>query len=97
METERTRKLLSELDSFNSNEKEIREVMKKNRDEGIRLRRDLLDKHDLRRIMLTRRYKHEMKDLTDRFLRTKNRNEADRLVQEMMEKRRVYLNSVDSR
>ena len=92
--TEETRRLLAEYDSVTKRESEINKMKAEDKDAYRKARAELRESTDMRRHARLRRYKHDMKELTQKYLRTKDRRELEELVRLMTTTRDKMLEDI---
>nr|UWG21368.1 MAG: ddrB-like ParB superfamily domain protein [Bacteriophage sp.] len=94
METEATKQLLSTYDEVSKLQTELSKLKKTDRAayrEGIK---QLRQKYNMREHGRMKRYKHDMKLLTEKYLRSKNAEERDSLVRVMTTTRDKLLDDI---
>ena len=94
METEETKKLLSEYESVKKREKALEKLWNTDRDAYRKGMDELRRENVMPRYWRVDRYKHDMKELTERYLRSKNTEERDSIVGTMFRTRDKMLNDV---
>ena len=92
--TEETRRLLLEYDSVTKRESEINKMRAEDKEAYRKARTELRESTDMRRHARLRRYKHDMKELTQKYLRTKDRKELEELVRLMTATRDKMLEDI---
>lgn len=94
METEATKQLLSTYDEVSKQQTELSKLKKTDRAayrEGLKR---LRQKYNMREHGRMKRYKHDMKQLTEKYLRIKNAEERDSLVRVMTATRDKMLDDI---
>ena len=94
METEETKKLLSEYESVKKREKALEKLWNTDRDAYRKGMDELRRENVMPRYWRVDRYKHDMKELTEKYLRSKNTEERDSIVGTMFRTRDKMLNDV---
>ncbi len=94
METEETKKLLSEYESVKKREKALEKLWNTDRDAYRKGMDELRRENVMPRYWRVDRYKHDMKELTERYLRSNNTEERDSIVGTMFRTRDKMLNDV---
>jgi N12 class adenine-specific DNA methylase len=83
METEATKQLLSTFDEVSKQQTELSKLKKTDRAAYREGMKQLRQKYNMREHGRMKRYKHDMKQLTEKYLRSKNAEERDSLVRVM--------------
>ena len=94
METEETKQLLSDYDAVAKQETALSKIKKTDRAayrEGIK---QLRQSNDMRQHMRLKRYKHDMNELTSKYLRCKSAEERDSIVSTMFSTRAKMLEDI---
>ncbi|MCH5233147.1 MAG: hypothetical protein J1E78_05860, partial [Muribaculaceae bacterium] len=81
--TEETKRLLREYDGFNRRERELSELKKRDVEAYKEGRRELRQNTDLRTIGRVKRYKRDIKELTEEYLKTRDLDRLQELVEQM--------------
>lgn len=93
--TDETKRLMNEYDTVNKERKALGEMKKAGNREAYREGMiELRDNYNLRQHRRVRRYKHDMKELTEQYLRTKDPRERDEIVARMFGTRSKMLEEV---
>ncbi len=93
--TDETKRLMSEYDEVNQKRKALGELKNAGNREAYREGMiELRDNYNLRQHRRVRRYKHDMKELTEQYLRTKDQRERDEIVARMFGARSKMLEEV---
>ena len=83
METEETKQLLSDYDAIAKQEAALSKIKKTDRAAYREGMKQLRQSNDMRQHMRLKRYKHDMKELTSKYLRCKSAEERDSIVSTM--------------
>lgn len=83
METEETKQLLSDYDAVAKQETALSKIKKTDRAAYREGMKQLRQSNDMRQHMRLKRYKHDMKELTSKYLRCKSAEERDSIVSTM--------------
>ena len=83
METEETKQLLSDYDAIAKQETALSKIKKTDRAAYREGMKQLRQSNDMRQHMRLKRYKHDMKELTSKYLRCKSAEERDSIVSTM--------------
>lgn len=94
METEATKQLLSTYDEVNKLQTELSKLKKTDRAAYREGMKQLRQKYNMREHGRMKRYKHDMKLLTEKYLRSKNAEERDSLVRVMTTTRDKLLDDI---
>lgn len=94
METEVTKQLLSTFDEVSKQQTELSKLKKTDRAAYREGMKQLRQKYNLREHGRMKRYKHDMKQLTEKYLRSKNAEERDSLVRVMTTTRDKLLDDI---
>ncbi|MCH5234455.1 MAG: hypothetical protein J1E16_04115 [Muribaculaceae bacterium] len=94
MATEETKRLLEEYDEVTKRETELNKLKKTDREAYKQGRKELRENADLRTHNRVKRYKRDMKELTDEYLRTKDLGRLQELVEQMNHTRDKLLEDV---
>lgn len=95
--TEETRRLLGEYAQTAKREREIGTLKSTDRAAYVRERSALNHDTDMITHMRVKRYKRDMKELTEKYLRTTDRGERDSIVEAMLSTRNTMLNDINNR
>ncbi len=88
------KQLLADYDEYNKEERELKALKDTDNAAYWQRKRELLNKYDKREHLRVRQYKHDIKDLTDEYLRTKDESERDSIVRLMFNTRDKMLEDV---
>lgn len=94
METEATKQLLSTYDEVSKQQTELSKLKKTDRAAYREGMKQLRQKYNMREHGRMKRYKHDMKLLTEKYLRSKSAEERDSLVRVMTTTRDKMLNDI---
>lgn len=94
METEATKQLLSTFDEVSKQQTELSKLKKTDRAAYREGMKQLRQKYNMREHGRMKRYKHDMKLLTEKYLRSKNAEERDSLVRVMTTTREKLLDDI---
>ena len=94
METEATKQLLSTYDEVSKQQTELSKLKKTDRTAYREGMKQLRQKYNMREHGRMKRYKHDMKQLTEKYLRSKNAEERDSLVRVMTATRDKMLDDI---
>lgn len=94
METEATKQLLSTYDEVSKQQTELSKLKKTDRTAYREGMKQLRQKYNMREHGRMKRYKHDMKQLTEKYLRSKNAEERDSLVRVMTTTRDKLLDDI---
>lgn len=94
METEVTKQLLSTFDEVSKQQTELSKMKKTDRAAYREGMKQLRQKYNMREHGRMKRYKHDMKLLTEKYLRSKNAEERDSLVRVMTTTRDKLLDDI---
>lgn len=94
VQTEETKQLLSTYDDVSKQQTELSKLKKTDRAAYREGRQQLRKKYNLREHERMKRYKHDMKQLTEKYLRTKDAAERDSLVKVMFSTREKMLEDI---
>lgn len=94
METEATKQLLSTYDEVSKQQTELSKLKKTDRAAYREGMKQLRQKYNMREHGRMKRYKHDMKQLTEKYLRSKNAEERDSLVRVMTATRDKLLDDI---
>ena len=94
METEVTKQLLSTFDEVSKQQTELSKLKKTDRAAYREGMKQLRQKYNIREHGRMKRYKHDMKQLTEKYLRSKNAEERDSLVRVMTTTRDKLLDDI---
>ena len=94
--TERTRELLEGFEEVSEKEKELNRLRKSDREAYRRGRKELREGTDMRRHKRVKRYNHDIKRLTEKWMNAKTPQEADSIARAMLNARERMLVDVDS-
>ena len=93
---ERTRELLEGFEEVSKREKELNRLKKSDREAYRRGRKELREGTDMRRHNRVKRYNHDIKRLTEKWMNAKTPQEADSIARVMLNARERMLAEVDS-
>ena len=93
---ERTRELLESFDEVSEREKELNRLKKSDREAYRRGRKELREGTNMRRHNRVKRYDHDIKRLTEKWMNAKTTQEADSIAKVMLNARERMLIDVDS-
>lgn len=94
METEETKQLLSDYDAIAKQETALSKIKKTDRAAYREGMKQLRQSNDMRQHMRLKRYKHDMKELTSKYLRCKSDEERDSIVSTMFSTRAKMLEDI---
>ena len=94
MEAEETKQLLSDYDAIAKQETALSKIKKTNRAAYREGMKQLRQSNDMRQHMRLKRYKHDMKELTSKYLRCKSAEERDSIVSTMFSTRAKMLEDI---
>lgn len=94
METEETKQLLSDYDAIAKQETALSKIKKTDRAAYREAMKQLRQSNDMRQHMRLKRYKHDMKELTSKYLRCKSAEERDSIVSTMFSTRAKMLEDI---
>lgn len=94
METEETKQLLSDYDAIAKQETALSKIKKTDRAAYREGMKQLRQSNDMRQHMRLKRYKHDMKELTSKYLRCKSAEERDSIVSTMFSTRAKMLEDI---
>lgn len=94
METEATKQLLSTYDEVSKQQTELAKLKKTDRAAYREGMKQLRQKYNMREHGRMKRYKHDMKQLTEKYLRSKNAEERNSLVRVMTTTRDKLLDDI---
>lgn len=94
METEATKQLLSTFDEVSKQQTELSKLKKTDRAAYREGMKQLRQKYNMREHGRMKRYKHDMKQLTEKYLRSKSAEERDSLVRVMTTTRDKLLDDI---
>ena len=94
METEATKQLLSTYDEVSKQQTELSKLKKTDRAAYREGMKQLRQKYNMREHGRIKRYKHDMKQLTEKYLRSKNAEERNSLVRVMTTTRDKLLDDI---
>ena len=94
METEATKQLLSTYDEVSKQQTELSKLKKTDRAAYREGMKQLRQKYNMREHGRMKRYKHDMKQFTEKYLRSKNAEERDSLVRVMTTTRDKLLDDI---
>lgn len=94
VETEETKKLLDEYETVRKREKELEKLWETDRDAYREERTRFRQTNDMRIHRRVERYKHDMMELTTKYLRSKSTEERDEAVNAMFKTRDKMLEDV---
>lgn len=95
METEETKQLLSDYDAVAKQETALSKIKKTDRAAYREGMKQLRQSNDMRQHMRLKRYKHDMNELTSKYLRCKSAEERDSNVSTMFSTRAKMLEDID--
>lgn len=95
METEETKQLLSDYDAVAKQETALSKIKKTDRAAYREGMKQLRQSNDMRQHMRLKRYKHDMNELTSKYLRCKSAEERDSIVSTMFSTRTKMLEDID--
>ena len=95
METEETKQLLSDYDAVAKQETALLKIKKTDRVAYREGMKQLRQSNDMRQHMRLKRYKHDMNELTSKYLRCKSAEERDSIVSTMFSTRAKMLEDID--
>lgn len=90
-----TRELLESFEETADRQKEINKLKKSDREAYRAARKELRESTDLRRHNRVKRYNHDIKRLTERWLNAKTAAEADSLARAMVRAREIMLSDIE--
>lgn len=94
METEETKQLLSDYDAVAKQETALSKIKKTDRAAYREGMKQLRQSNDMRQHMRLKRYKHDMNELTSKYLRCKSAEERDSIVSTMFSTRAKTLEDI---
>lgn len=94
METEETKQLLSDYDAVAKQETVLSKIKKTDRAAYREGMKQLRQSNDMRQHMRLKRYKHDMNELTSKYLRCKSAEERDSIVSTMFSTRAKMLEDI---
>ena len=94
METEETKQLLSDYDAVAKQETALSKIKKTERAAYREGMKQLRQSNDMRQHMRLKRYKHDMNELTSKYLRCKSAEERDSIVSTMFSTRAKMLEDI---
>lgn len=94
METEETKQLLSDYDAIAKQETALSKIKKTDRAAYREGMKQLRQSNDMRQHMRLKRYKHDMNELTSKYLRCKSAEERDSIVSTMFSTRAKMLEDI---
>lgn len=94
METEETKQLLSDYDAVAKQETALSKIKKMDRAAYREGMKQLRQSNDMRQHMRLKRYKHDMNELTSKYLRCKSAEERDSIVSTMFSTRAKMLEDI---
>ena len=94
METEATKQLLSTYDEVSKQQTELSKLKKTDRTAYREGMKQLRQKYNMREHGRMKRYKHDMKQLTEKYLRSKSAEERDSIVSTMFSTRAKMLEDI---
>lgn len=94
METEETKQLFSDYDAVAKQETALSKIKKTDRAAYREGMKQLRQSNDMRQHMRLKRYKHDMKELTSKYLRCKSAEERDSIVSTMFSTRVKMLEDI---
>ena len=94
METEETKQLLSDYDAVAKQETALSKIKKTDRAAYREGMKQLRQSNDMRQHMRLKRYKHDMNELTSKYLRCKSAEERDSIVRTMFSTRAKMLEDI---
>lgn len=95
MQTDATKQLLSTYDGVAKQQTELNKLKKTDRAAYREGMKALRQNNDMRQHLRVKRYKHDMKLLTEKYLRCKDAEERDSLVKVMLNTRGKMLDDID--
>lgn len=95
METEETKQLLRDYDAVAKQETALSKIKKTDRAAYREGMKQLRQSNDMRQHMRLKRYKHDMNELTSKYLRCKSAEERDSIVSTMFSTRAKMLEDID--
>ena len=95
METEETKQLLRDYDAVAKQEAALSKIKKTDRAAYREGMKQLRQSNDMRQHMRLKRYKHDMNELTSKYLRCKSAEERDSIVSTMFSTRAKMLEDID--
>lgn len=95
METEETKQLLRDYDAVAKQETALSKIKKTDRVAYREGMKQLRQSNDMRQHMRLKRYKHDMNELTSKYLRCKSAEERDSIVSTMFSTRAKMLEDID--
>lgn len=95
MDTEETKQLLSDYDAVAKQETALSKIKKTDRVAYREGMKQLRQSNDMRQHMRLKRYKHDMNELTSKYLRCKSAEERDSIVSTMFSTRAKMLEDID--
>ena len=95
METEETKQLLSDYDAVAKQETALSKIKKTDRAAYREGMKQLRQSNDMRQHMRLKRYKHDINELTSKYLRCKSAEERDSIVSTMFSTRAKMLEDID--
>lgn len=95
METEETKQLLSDYDAVAKQETALLKIKKTDRAAYREGMKQLRQSNDMRQHMRLKRYKHDMNELTSKYLRCKSAEERGSIVSTMFSTRAKMLEDID--
>lgn len=95
MQTDATKQLLSTYDGVAKQQTELAKLKKTDRAAYREGMKALRQNNDMRQHLRVKRYKHDMKLLTEKYLRCKDAEERDSLVKVMLNTREKMLDDID--
>lgn len=94
METEETKQLLSDYDAVAKQKTALSKIKKTDRAAYREGMKQLRQSNDMRQHMRLKRYKHDMNELTSKYLRCKSAEERDSIVSTMFSTRAKMLENI---
>lgn len=94
METEETKQLLSDYDAVAKQKTALSKIKKTDRAAYREGMKQLRQSNDMRQHMRLKRYKHDMNELTSKYLRSKSAEERDSIVSTMFSTRAKMLDDI---
>lgn len=94
METEETKQLLSDYDAVAKQETALSKIKKTDRAAYCEGMKQLRQSNDMRQHMRLKRYKHDINELTSKYLRCKSAEERDSIVSTMFSTRAKMLEDI---
>lgn len=95
-ETEETRRLLTDYDRISDKKKEIEELRETDPDAFMATWEKFRDTENIPRYMRIGRYKRDMNDLTEKYLKAKGREELDSITSLMFKARENMLEDIEA-